>query len=104
MDQRKPGAAAPRVLALDFDGVICNGMPEYFESSLRAHRASFGRTPDPRRREELFARFTALRPAVETGWEMIVLVDMLAARDPSGDRELREHWASVRDAWVKRLA
>ena len=96
--------ALPRVLVLDFDGVICDGMPEYFESSSRAHRASLGRTPDPGRREELFARFAALRPAVETGWEMIALVDMLAERDPSGDRELRERWAAVRDEWVGRTA
>jgi len=97
-------SALPRVLALDFDGVICDGMPEYFESSLRAHRLSFGETPDPGGREELFGRFKVLRPAVETGWEMVVLVDMLTERDPSGDRELRERWASVRDGWVSRKA
>lgn len=97
-------SASPKVLALDFDGVICDGMSEYFESSLRAHRASFGRPPDAARRDELFARFAALRPAVETGWEMIVLVDMLAERDASGDRELKERWAVVRDAWVGRKA
>jgi phosphoglycolate phosphatase-like HAD superfamily hydrolase len=94
----------PRVLALDFDGVICDGMPEYFESSLRAHHAVFGVTPDPTHREELFARFSTLRPAVETGWEMVVLVDMLAERDRSGDAQLRQHWASVRDGWVGRKA
>ncbi len=96
--------ALPRVLALDFDGVICDGMPEYFESSLRARQVAFGRTPDPNRREELFARFSTLRPGVETGWEMVVLVDILAERDPSGDVELRQHWAAVRDGWVGRKA
>jgi phosphoglycolate phosphatase-like HAD superfamily hydrolase len=95
-------SALPRVLALDFDGVICDGMPEYFESSLRAHRASLGGAPDPSHRQELFARFAALRPAVETGWEMVVLVDMLAERDAAGDGELRQRWAAVRDGWVAR--
>ena len=74
----------PKLLALDFDGVICDGMAEYFESSLRAHHACFDRTPGPGQREELFARFAALRPAVETGWEMLVLIALLGERDPSG--------------------
>jgi len=46
MDNRQTAGSLPRVLVLDFDGVICDGMSEYFESSLRAHQASFADSPD----------------------------------------------------------
>jgi hypothetical protein len=95
-------AAAPRVLALDFDGVICDGMREFVESSWRANAVAFGRTPDPARREEIARRFSALRPAIESGWEMVLMIAVLAERDAAGDAELRARWAAVRDEWVAR--
>jgi hypothetical protein len=95
---------APRILALDFDGVICDGMREFVESSWRANAVAFGSTPDPSRREEIARRFAALRPAIESGWEMVLMIAVLAERDVSGDGELRERWAAVRDEWIARRA
>jgi phosphoglycolate phosphatase-like HAD superfamily hydrolase len=92
----------PGLLVLDFDGVVCDGLGEFFESSARALADVRGipveRTP------ALRARFTALRPVVESGWEMVVLAGLLAENDPGGDAALRDgaHWAEARDAWVRR--
>ena len=92
--------SAPRVLALDFDGVICDGMREVVESSWRANTAAFGRTPDAARRDEIAKRFGALRPAIESGWEMVLMISVLAERDPAGDGELKDRWGAVRDQWI----
>ena len=64
----------PALLALDFDGVICDGMQEYFESAWGAYRrlrpAASSRPP-----AGLFEQFARLRPIVETGWESYRLRD-----------------------------
>jgi phosphoglycolate phosphatase-like HAD superfamily hydrolase len=90
--------SAPARLVLDFYGVVCQGMREFFESSWRAWQR-VGRAPLPAtRREELAARFAHLRPVVESGWEMAMLPALLAARDPVRDAELEDEarWATVR--------
>ena len=95
--------AGPVLLVLDFDGVICDGMAEFFESSWRAWER-VGRAPlPPDRREELRGRFAALRPVVESGWEMALLPALLAERDPAQDGTLRdgERWAAARDAFLR---
>ena len=90
----------PGLLVLDFDGVVCDGMGEFFESSARALTDVRGKPVA--RSPELQARFAALRPVVESGWEMVVLVGILAESDPSGDAMLREPtgWAAARDVYV----
>src|SRR5689334_13249511 len=90
-------ATVPALLVLDFDGVICDGMAEFFESSWRAW-AQLGRDPLPAaRREELRSRFVAVRPVVESGWEMALLPALLAHTDPGRDVVLRdtEGWTSA---------
>lgn len=68
--------SAPAVLALDFDGVLCDGMREYFESAWRAwRRLRPGAPPAPP--PGLFEGFARLRPLVETGWEMTAVVHAL---------------------------
>jgi phosphoglycolate phosphatase-like HAD superfamily hydrolase len=77
---------APVVLALDFDGVVCDGRAEYFESARRACALTW---PGPAPLPAVAARFAALRPLVEGGWEMPLLLHALAGGvDPSavGDR------------------
>jgi phosphoglycolate phosphatase-like HAD superfamily hydrolase len=65
---------APLVLALDFDGVVCDGRAEYFEAARRACAATWpGADPTP----PVAARFAALRPLVEGGWEMPLLLHAL---------------------------
>ena len=88
----------PALLVLDFDGVVCQGIHEFFESSWRAwHRLRVPPLP-PARREELAARFERMRPVVEAGWEMAMLPAVLAARDPARDADLEDEarWATVR--------
>src|SRR5438270_162161 len=70
----------PRILALDFDGVVCDGRPEYFETAWQAYVAAW---PAPAltssRPARIAARFSALRPLIESGWEMPLLVHALLA-------------------------
>jgi phosphoglycolate phosphatase-like HAD superfamily hydrolase len=88
----------PRLLALDFDGVVCDGMDEFFESSRRALVDVTGREVPKGLRD----RFAALRPIVESGWEMVVLVGALSERPAAADAELGDsrRWAAARDAYL----
>lgn len=66
----------PTLLALDFDGVICDGLIEYFQTTWRAY-CQIWPTADPLPPEELAPSFYRLRPVIETGWEMPVLLRSL---------------------------
>jgi phosphoglycolate phosphatase-like HAD superfamily hydrolase len=84
----------PTVLALDFDGVLCEGSREYFESSRRAHARVW---PDaPRPADDLLPRFRELRPVIETGWEMPVL--LRAVVDGVPPARIAAAWPETRDA------
>jgi phosphoglycolate phosphatase-like HAD superfamily hydrolase len=63
----------PRLLALDFDGVVCDGMQEYFQASVRC----YGQIWQDRTADELqilATDFYCLRPLIESGWEMPLLL------------------------------
>jgi len=88
----------PDVLALDFDGVLCEGTREYFETSRRTCARVW---PDrPRADDALLAGFRALRPVIETGWEMPVLLDALVRGVPRD--ALLGAWPAERDALLER--
>lgn len=85
-------ASVPTILALDFDGVICDGLIEYFQVSWQTYCqvwSSANKTP-PDNIEVLFYR---LRPVIETGWEMPVLIRALV----TGITEVTilENWESI---------
>lgn len=81
----------PAVLALDFDGVICDGRAEYLASAWRAHATLWRATPaEPP--AAIAARFTALRPLVESGWEMPLLLQALLAGAPDASFWDRRAW------------
>ena len=66
----------PNILALDFDGVICDGMIEYFQTAWRTYSQIWQPTqtvPD----SDLALSFYRVRPAIETGWEMPLLIRAL---------------------------
>ncbi|MBI2492138.1 MAG: HAD family hydrolase [Candidatus Rokubacteria bacterium] len=91
-------ASAPALLALDFDGVLCDGMREYFAAAWGACRRLWPAGPaEPP--AELFDRFARLRPVVENGWEMPLLLRALLAG--ADDDELLRDWQP--DAWLGRL-
>jgi phosphoglycolate phosphatase-like HAD superfamily hydrolase len=87
----------PNILALDFDGVLCDGMREYFEASRRTYSKIWPdeRVPDA----TLFPTFQALRPVIMTGWEMPLLLRAIAQGHP--ESSLLQRWEAVRDELVK---
>lgn len=69
-----------KILALDFDGVICNGLREYFEIARRAYLQIWQQdlVANPEITIETWRQdFYNLRPVVETGWEMPVVLRAL---------------------------
>lgn len=62
------------LLALDFDGVICDGLVEYFASTKKAYQQIWQTTEID---DRFISSFYRLRPVIETGWEMPILLRAL---------------------------
>ncbi|WP_017303880.1 HAD family hydrolase [Spirulina subsalsa] len=88
----KFGISAPDILALDFDGVVCDGLREYFQTTCRAYEQLWS-VPVIKPLGEYASRFYRLRPVIETGWEMPVLLRALVLG--RGDEEILQHWPDV---------
>jgi hypothetical protein len=84
------------ILALDFDGVLCDGMPEYFETSRRTYARVWPAEPAPT--DDLLPAFRRLRPVIKTGWEMPLLLRAIRAGEP--EAAISSDWPSVRDGLV----
>lgn len=83
----------PDILALDFDGVLCDGMREYFETSRRTFVRVWPQDPAPA--DDLFPSFRTLRPVILSGWEMPVLLRAIGrGRTQSA---ILQNWEAVRD-------
>lgn len=82
----------PTVLALDFDGVLCDGLKEYFQTSWRAYRQLW-QIADPVPPSGLAEAFYRLRPVILTGWEMPVLLRAIATGVP--ETEIEQHWDTI---------
>ncbi|MEY3297398.1 MAG: hypothetical protein RLZZ597_658 [Cyanobacteriota bacterium] len=82
----------PTLLALDFDGVVCDGLLEYFQTAWKAYCEVFqpASSVPP---EGLADRFYPLRPVVETGWEMPLVLYGLLTGVPDGD--ILDHWPAL---------
>ena len=80
------------ILALDFDGVICDGMKEYFHSSWLVYSQiwSIPAAPAP---TELFSTFARLRPLIEHGWEMPLLLWALQQNTP--EELIADDWTNL---------
>ncbi len=85
-------ASSPKILALDFDGVICDGLIEYFEVAWRTYCEIWSSTNDTPP-DDLALRFYRLRPVIETGWEMPVLIKSLLDGIP--DDKILCEWVSI---------
>lgn len=82
----------PKVLALDFDGVLCDGLREYFQTAWQAYTTlwpSISSMPPT----GLAERFYQLRPVVETGWEMPVLIHALL--QGVAEAEILQDWPTI---------
>src|ERR1051326_9550302 len=90
-------AMKPGLLALDYDGVVWDCLEEMAESAWRTLPSP------PPLSDELRARFAALRPAIESGWEMVALMGMLTERPAGDDAQLRDaaQFVTARDAWMQ---
>jgi phosphoglycolate phosphatase-like HAD superfamily hydrolase len=85
-------ASNPTILALDFDGVICDGLIEYFEVAWRTYRQVWSPANDTPP-DDLALRFYRLRPVIETGWEMPVLIKALI--DDIPDDQILQAWTTI---------
>ncbi len=79
----------PDLVALDFDGVICDGLREYFQTVALVYEEIWGAADlEPYRQA-----FYRLRPVVETGWEMpLVLRSLVLGQSES---KILSHWPSL---------
>ncbi len=85
-------ANIPSILALDFDGVICDGLIEYFEVAWRTYcQVWFPANETPP--AGLASQFYRLRPVIETGWEMPVLVKALL--EGIAEVEILQNWHHI---------
>ncbi|MBW4684592.1 MAG: HAD family hydrolase [Komarekiella atlantica HA4396-MV6] len=85
-------ASSPTILALDFDGVICDGLIEYFEVAWRTYCEIWSPANDTPP-DDLALRFYRLRPVIETGWEMPVLIKALMEGIP--DDKILQQWVTI---------
>jgi hypothetical protein len=86
----------PDILALDFDGVCCDGLREYFETSRRTCARVWPEDAPPA--ESAFVAFCALRPVILSGWEMPVLLRAITRGVPRA--EILGDWERVRAGLV----
>ncbi|WP_310418869.1 HAD family hydrolase [Chamaesiphon sp. OTE_8_metabat_110] len=85
---------AARILALDFDGVICDGMAEYWQTAWRTYTQVWQLDrlePSPGVAE----KFRELRPLIEVGWEMPVLIRALSLGIST--ERMQSSWQRIRD-------
>ncbi len=95
-------AIPPTILALDFDGVICNGLVEYFQTAWHAYRQLWHSETDalvdvpPPNLADTFYR---LRPVVETGWEMPLVLRVILLG--TAEAEILQHWQTIAQELLK---
>jgi phosphoglycolate phosphatase-like HAD superfamily hydrolase len=81
---------SPDILALDFDGVICDGLEEYFASTKGAYQQMWSSEAIDDRFAPAFYR---LRPVIETGWEMPILLRALVLGIP--ETKILTTWKAI---------
>ncbi|MGE5850074.1 MAG: HAD family hydrolase [Candidatus Methylomirabilota bacterium] len=112
---------APKILALDFDGVICDTVQELLKSTWQVYRQVWGASgdgPPP----EVAATYVRLRPTLEIGWESPVLLRAIIEGVPEArlvqefqtvwsqrileahrlnQTELAARFDAARDSWIR---
>jgi phosphoglycolate phosphatase-like HAD superfamily hydrolase len=85
---------SPQVFALDFDGVICDGIEEYWQTAWLTYRQIWqlgGKKPS----NAMSERFKELRPTIEVGWEMPILIHALMLGIEK--EQISSDWQRTRD-------
>jgi phosphoglycolate phosphatase-like HAD superfamily hydrolase len=110
----------PTLLALDFDGVICDGLREYFATTKKTYEQIWSLLPE-NSLDSLASSFYRLRPVIETGWEMPILLRALVLgieedqilhnwsaiateivnSETLDSKNIGKQLDSVRDNWIK---
>lgn len=90
-------AATPTVLALDFDGVLCDGLREYFKTSWQAY-CNLWLPTHPKPPDGLAESFYRLRSVVETGWEMPLVLH--AVLQGVSEEAVLQDWAAIAQEMV----
>ncbi|MEO1001988.1 MAG: HAD family hydrolase [Cyanobacteria bacterium J06638_7] len=80
------------LLVCDFDGVLVDGMPEYWWSARRAAQALEPALLLP---EQAPAGFARLRPLMHKGWEMVLMAAELSRPDLDLESLLRHYAAAL---------
>jgi phosphoglycolate phosphatase-like HAD superfamily hydrolase len=88
-----------KVLVSDFDGVICNGLKEYFYSSKLVYQEIWQDSKVDL--DSLENTFNLLRPVVETGWEMPLLLRVLTWGETP--ENILKHWHKIKKKAIKIL-
>jgi len=78
------------ILALDFDGVICDGLIEYFATTKKTYQQIWH---DNQISDDLALSFYKLRPVIETGWEMPILLRALVLG--IAEAEILADWSAI---------
>jgi phosphoglycolate phosphatase-like HAD superfamily hydrolase len=90
-------ARMPDILALDFDGVILDGLIEYFQTAWQAYCRIW--SPENKTAPDgLAEQFYRLRPVVETGWEMPLVLRSLLIGIP--EDEILYNWNTIAQARI----
>ncbi len=71
----------PMIYALDFDGVICDSAVETAITGWKAAGRLWPDLTEDRLSEQLIDRFRRVRPAIETGYEAILVMRLIALED-----------------------
>jgi phosphoglycolate phosphatase-like HAD superfamily hydrolase len=85
-------SSIPTILALDFDGVICDGILEYFQTTKRTY-CKIWNLDNPASLDQFAVLFYPLRPVIETGWEMPILLRALVLGISS--EEISKNWPLI---------
>tara|TARA_B100000795_G_scaffold146172_1_gene109510 strand:+ start:832 stop:1584 length:753 start_codon:yes stop_codon:yes gene_type:complete len=112
----------PQLYALDFDGVLCDSALETSITAWRAARNYLWPKMPEHIPPEVIEKFRSVRPALETGYEAILIVRLLfeglaaetllsdfhhrieglIKRDRLDTEKLKQQFGSTRDEWLKR--
>ncbi|VXD23869.1 HAD family hydrolase [Planktothrix paucivesiculata] len=82
----------PTLLALDFDGVLCDGLLEYFQTAWQTY-CQLWSVPTGVSPEALAPLFYRTRPVIEIGWEMPVLIRALVLG--ISETEILQNWSEI---------
>jgi phosphoglycolate phosphatase-like HAD superfamily hydrolase len=92
MTDLHPSASQPTVLALDYDGVLCDGMKEYFQTAWQAY-CHLWKLADKTPPAGLAEQFYQVRPLIATGWEMPMLIRALLTGYPPA--QMAQDWEGL---------